>query len=115
MLPQIVYANKKKQEDTFFSAEFYDASRSPNAPRHVKTSGITQPMAHAVPYFYCIFKKMDDEERERAKGFLGKISSRAQQPALVIDLIMDNISKKIEVLKKAEELKEASTIDQLIE
>jgi hypothetical protein len=57
---------------------------------------------------------MGDEERERAKGFLGKIS-RAQQAALVIDLIMDNISRKIEVIKKAEELKEASTIDQLIE
>jgi hypothetical protein len=39
MLPQKVYANEKnkKEEDTFFpSAEFCDATRSPNAPRQVK-------------------------------------------------------------------------------
>ena len=64
--------------------------------------------------FYCIYKNTGNEKRGRAKGFLGKIS-RAQQAALVIDLIMDNISKKIEVLKKAEEVKETSIINQLIE
>jgi hypothetical protein len=43
MLPQLVYANKKnKKQDTFFpSAEFYDATRSPNVQRQSKTSEIT--------------------------------------------------------------------------
>ena len=75
MLPQIVYANKKnKKEDTYFpSAEFYDVMRSPNAPRHVKTSGITQPPVHTISCYYIYKNSTDDKGRERAKRFLSNI------------------------------------------
>jgi hypothetical protein len=77
MLPQIVYANKKnkkEEDDTYFpSAEFYDVTRSLNAPRHVKTSGITQPPIHAISCYYIYKNSDDDEGKERAKRFLGKI------------------------------------------
>jgi hypothetical protein len=46
MIPHIVFNEKEK---TYFpSPEYYDITRSPNAPNHVKTSGMTQPPVHAL-------------------------------------------------------------------
>lgn len=45
MIPHIVFNEKEK---TYFpSPAFYDTARSPNAPKHIRTSGITDPPMHA--------------------------------------------------------------------
>ena len=88
-------SKKNKKEDTFFPPEFYDGTKSPNAPRDVKTSGITQAPIHAICCVLLHLQKYRDEKRVRAKGFFGKIS-RTQHAALVPDLIITNISRKID-------------------
>jgi hypothetical protein len=68
MVPHIVFNDREK---TYFpAAEFYDISRSPNAPKHIGTSGMTQPPVHAIACYY-IFANSKD--KSSAKEFLGKI------------------------------------------
>ncbi|HZD36057.1 MAG TPA: hypothetical protein VE130_12705 [Nitrososphaeraceae archaeon] len=65
MIPHIVFNEKEK---TYFpSAEFYDVKRSPNAPKHIGTSGVTQPPMHAIACFY-VYNNSDD--KEKSKEFL---------------------------------------------
>ncbi|MFQ5940360.1 MAG: glycoside hydrolase, partial [Nitrososphaerales archaeon] len=50
MVPHIVFNEKEK---TYFpAADFYDITRSPNAPKHIGTSGMTQPPVHAIACYY---------------------------------------------------------------
>jgi len=43
MVPHIVFNEKEK---TYFPVDdYYDITRSPNAPKHIGTSGMTQPAA----------------------------------------------------------------------
>jgi len=50
MIPHIVFNDKEK---TYFpAADFYDISRSPNAPKTIGTSGMTQPPMHAISSYY---------------------------------------------------------------
>jgi glycogen debranching enzyme len=68
MIPHIVFNEKEK---TYFpSAKFYDVTRSPNAPKHVGTSGVTQPPMHAIACFY-IYHNSND--KEKSKEFLREV------------------------------------------
>lgn len=65
MIPHIVFNEKEK---TYFpSADFYDVTRSPNAPKHIGTSGVTQPPMHAIACFYI---HNNSNDKERSKEFL---------------------------------------------
>src|SRR5215831_5984641 len=46
MVPHIVFNPKEKTY--FLAADFYDITRSPFAPKHFGTSGMTQPPVHAA-------------------------------------------------------------------
>jgi glycogen debranching enzyme len=68
MIPHIVFNEKEK---TYFpSAEFYEIGRSPNAPKHIGTSGMTQPPVHAIACFY-IYNNSKD--KDKAKEFLKEV------------------------------------------
>ena len=68
MVPHIVFNEKEK---TYFpAADFYDITRSPNAPKHIGTSGMTQPPVHAIACYY-IYENSKD--KIRAKNFLNRI------------------------------------------
>jgi len=68
MIPHIVFNEKEK---TYFpSAEFYEIKRSPNAPSHIGTSGMTQPAVHAIACFYIYH---NSEDKARSKEFLTKV------------------------------------------
>jgi hypothetical protein len=68
MIPHIVFNEKEK---TYFpSPEYYDITRSPNAPEHVKTSGMTQPPVHAIACF-CVHHNSKD--KEKTKEFLARV------------------------------------------
>jgi mannosylglycerate hydrolase MGH1-like protein len=68
MVPHIVFNEREK---TYFpSADFYEITRSDNAPRHIGTSGMTQPAVHAISCYY-IYKNSDD--KTKAKEFLNNI------------------------------------------
>ena len=65
MIPHIVFNEKEK---TYFpTAEFYEIRRSPDAPKHVGTSRMTQPPVQAIACFY-IYNNSND--KERSKEFL---------------------------------------------
>jgi glycogen debranching enzyme len=65
MIPHIVFNEKEK---TYFpSADFYEITRSPNAPKHIGTSGMTQPPVHAIACFYIHHNSSD---KEKSKEFL---------------------------------------------
>jgi len=65
MIPHIVFNEKEK---TYFpSAAFYEIGRSPNAPKHIGTSGMTQPPVHAIACFYIYYNSKD---KEKSKEFL---------------------------------------------
>ena len=50
MVPHIVFNDKEK---TYFpAADFYETNRSPNAPKGIGTSGMTQPPIHAIASYY---------------------------------------------------------------
>ena len=68
MIPHIVFNEKEK---TYFpSPEYYDITRSPNAPNHVKTSGMTQPPVHALACFYIHHNSKD---KAKTKEFLARV------------------------------------------
>jgi len=68
MVPHIVFNQKEK---TYFpAADFYDITRSPYAPKHIGTSGMTQPPVHAIACYY-IYKNA--ENKTKAKEFLRRI------------------------------------------
>src|SRR5215831_6309711 len=68
MVPHIVFNEKEK---TYFpAADFYDITRSPNAPKHIGTSGMTQPPVHAIACYY-IYENAED--KDYAKSFLNRI------------------------------------------
>jgi len=68
MIPHIVFNEKEK---TYFpSAEFYEITRSQNAPRHIGTSGMTQPPVHAIACFYIYHNNND---KARSKEFLTRV------------------------------------------
>lgn len=68
MVPHIVFNEKEK---TYFpAADFYDITRSPYAPKHIGTSGMTQPAVHAIACYY-IYENAKD--KVRAKDFLSRI------------------------------------------
>jgi len=50
MVPHIVFNDKEK---TYFpAADFYEITRSPFAPTHIGTSGMTQPPMHTIACYY---------------------------------------------------------------
>jgi hypothetical protein len=62
MVPHIVFNEKEK---TYFpAASFYDITRSPNAPRHIGTSGMTQPPVHAIACYYIYKNAMNKGNNE---------------------------------------------------
>jgi len=68
MVPHIVFNEKDK---TYFPAsDFYDIRRSPYAPKHIGTSGMTQPPVHAIACYYIY---ANAEDKTKAKEFLTKI------------------------------------------
>jgi Glycosyl hydrolase family 63 C-terminal domain len=70
MVPHIVFNEKEK---TYFpAADFYEITRSPNAPRHIGTSGMTQPPVHAIACYY-IYKNDTDQEKIKSKKSLRKL------------------------------------------
>ena len=68
MVPHIVF--NEKATTYFPSPEFYDVQRSPDAPKHVKTSGMTQPPVHAIASYYVHANANDKDE---VKAFLKRI------------------------------------------
>jgi hypothetical protein len=68
MVPHIVFNEKEK---TYFpAADFYEITRSPNAPQHVGTSGMTQPPVHAIS---CYYTYKNSENNIEALNFLKNI------------------------------------------
>ncbi len=68
MVPHIVFNEKEK---TYFpAADFYDITGSPYAPKHIGTSGMTQPPVHAISCYY-IYENAED--KMKAKEFLSRI------------------------------------------
>jgi glycogen debranching enzyme len=68
MIPHIVFNEKEK---TYFpSPEYYDITRSPNAPKYAKTSGMTQPPVHAFACSYIYHKSKD---KAKTKEFLTRV------------------------------------------
>ncbi len=68
MLPHIVFNPKEK---TYFpAADFYDINRSPHSPKHIGTSGMTQPPVHAIACYYIYANSHD---KAKAKKFLRRI------------------------------------------
>ena len=68
MIPHIVFNEKEK---TYFpTADFYEITRSPNAPKHIGTSGMTQPPMHAIACFYIYYNSND---KSQSKEFLTKV------------------------------------------
>jgi hypothetical protein len=68
MVPHIVFNEKEK---TYFpDADFYETTRSNNAPTNIGTSGMTQPRVHAISCYY-IYE--NSEDKPKAKEFLNKI------------------------------------------
>jgi Trehalase len=68
MIPHIVFNEKEK---TYFpSPEYYDITRSPNAPEHVKTSGMTQPPVHALA---CYYIHHNSKDKAKTKEFLARV------------------------------------------
>ena len=65
MVPHIVFNDKEK---TYFPAEdFYEIRRSPNAPMHIGTSGMTQPPVHAIS---CYYIHVNSTDKAKTKAFL---------------------------------------------
>src|SRR5919197_5618120 len=68
MIPHIIFNEKEK---TYFpSADFYEVTRSENAPSNIRTSAMTQPPVHAISCYY-IYE--NSEDKTKAKQFLNKI------------------------------------------
>ena len=68
MIPHIVF---NADEKTYFpAADFYQVTRSDNAPTHVGTSGLTQPPVHTIACYY-IYHNHPDKDGE-GKEFLRK-------------------------------------------
>jgi glycogen debranching enzyme len=68
MVPHIVFNEK---ETTYFpSADFYEITRSDDAPSDIGTSGMTQPPVHAISSFY-IYENSQD--KTTAEEFLNRI------------------------------------------
>ncbi|HEY7573272.1 MAG TPA: trehalase family glycosidase [Nitrososphaeraceae archaeon] len=68
MIPHIVFNEKEK---TYFpSPEYYDITRSPNAPKYAKTSGMTQPPVHA---FACSYIYHNSKDKAKTKEFLTRV------------------------------------------
>jgi hypothetical protein len=68
MIPHIVFNVKEK---TYFpSPEYYDITRSPNAPNHVKTFGMTQPPVHALA---CLYIHHNSKDKAKTKEFLARV------------------------------------------
>jgi glycogen debranching enzyme len=67
MIPHIVFDESKK---TYFpTSDFYDITRSENAPKSIGTSGMTQPPVHSIASYY-IYENAQD--KAKAKEFLKK-------------------------------------------
>jgi glycogen debranching enzyme len=68
MIPHIVFNEKEK---TYFPGpEYYDVTRSPNAPKNVRTSGMTQPPVHALASYYIHF---NSKAKSKTKQFLSRV------------------------------------------
>ena len=67
------YSLQRERKNIFSSAEFYEITRSDNAPTHIGTSGMTQPPVHAISCYY-IYKNSDD--KALAREFLNKMYPR---------------------------------------
>ena len=68
IIPHIVFNEKEK---TYFpSPEYYDITRSPNAPENVKTSGMTQPPVHALTRVYV---HQNSKDKAKTKEFLTRV------------------------------------------
>jgi Mannosylglycerate hydrolase MGH1-like glycoside hydrolase domain len=70
MVPHIVFNEKEK---TYFpAADFYEITRSPYAPNHIGTSGMTQSLMHAIACYY-IYPNDTDNQKTKPREFLKQI------------------------------------------
>ena len=70
MVPHIVFNEKEK---TYFLApDFYEITRSPYAPNHIGTSGMTQSPMHAIACYY-IYANDTDNQKTKPREFLKQI------------------------------------------
>ena len=67
LLPHMVFNSRFGHY--FPGIDFWDAERSPNAPREIKTSGVVQPPLHATAVLY-VYRHAQDEA---AKEFLRRL------------------------------------------
>ncbi len=74
MVPHIVF--NEKATSYFPSPTFYDSQKSSDAPRHVKTSGMTQPSVHAIAAYHIYQNHPDQKE---AKEFLKRIFPKLEK------------------------------------
>ncbi|WP_340102862.1 amylo-alpha-1,6-glucosidase [Rhodohalobacter sp. 8-1] len=73
MIPQIIFDQEHQSEKYFPGPDFWQSETSPNAPDHIKTSGICQPPIHATGVRHLIEYAPD---RERAVAFASEIFPR---------------------------------------
>ena len=65
MLPQIVFRPESETDGRYFpGADFWQADRSPYAPKHIRTSGITMPPVHGF-VLWRIYETLDDKTMGR--------------------------------------------------
>src|SRR5215207_182103 len=71
MVPHIVFNEKEK---TYFpAADFYEITRSSNAPRHIGTSSMTQPPVHAIACYYIYENAKNGDHRSQVLKFLNNM------------------------------------------
>ena len=67
----ILYLMKKKKR-IFLLVDFYEITRSPYAPNHIGTSGMTQSPMHAIACYY-IYANDTDNQKTKPREFLKQI------------------------------------------
>lgn len=76
MIPQIVFDDRGYEEKYFPGPAFWEIERSPNAPVHVKTSGICQPPVHATAVRAILQNATDPAKaREFARSVYPKLAA----------------------------------------
>jgi mannosylglycerate hydrolase MGH1-like protein len=79
MVPHIVFNESKKDKAdgkvTYFpTPDFYDSAKvTKDAPKHVKTSALTQPPVHAIACYYIYANAHRQADKKKAKEFLKEI------------------------------------------
>jgi hypothetical protein len=71
MIPHVIFHERC---DTYWPVpEYYEIHRSKNSPKHILTSGMTQPPVHAISCFYIYYNSNRLQKRNSASKFLKRI------------------------------------------